>query len=116
MKSIKQIQDEMNSIQVEISTGKDLSDTMINRLKKRYSFMVMCKMYLESNPTVEFLDKEKDRLSNRVNLINAGYEPNQRLIEANLRKEEQAEHNDYNKIMGLKLVKDQLQSIKFILS
>lgn len=116
MKSIKQLQQEMANIQVQISTEDDLSTPAINKLKKRYSFLKLCIMYLEEKPTIEFLDKEKDRLTNRVNLINAGYEPDKRLIASGLKKEEQAEHSDYNKLMGMPKLKEQLKSISFLLS
>jgi hypothetical protein len=117
MKSIKKIEQEMNNIQVEISTNsKEYTETAINRMKKRHSFLCVCKMYLESKPTDDFLEKEKERLSTRINLINAGYEPDQRLIDAGLKKEEQSEHKDYNKIMGLPKIKEQLKSIQFLLS
>lgn len=116
MKSIKQIEQDMDAIQTAISTGLDLKKIHITRMKKKYAFLKVCKMYLQTTPTRDFLDKEKERLSTRVNLINAGYVPDKRLIQANMRKEEQAEHRDYNKIMGLPKIKEQLKSIIFLLS
>lgn len=115
MKTINQVVQEMNEIQVAISTGSH-KQIQISRMKKRYSFLKLCKMYLKEEPTNDFLYKESERLSNRVDLINKGYKPDQRLIDANLRKEEQAEHKDYNKIMGLPKVKEQLRAIQFLIS
>ena len=116
MKTATQIQKEMDALQVEISTNKDLTKPQRTRIRKRYQFLNLCKTYIQGEPTKEYLQKEKDRLNNKVNLINAGYIPDQRLIDACLKKEEQKEHKDYNKIMGLAKFKDQLRSIQFLLS
>ena len=116
MKSIKKIEQEMDSIQVEISTNSVYyKETDINRMKKRYIFLKMCYMYIESSPTDDFLNKEKDRLLNKINLINAGYEPNMKLIERGLKKEEQDEHKFYNKIMNVSKFKEQLKCINFLI-
>jgi len=116
MKSISQIDNEINGLQVQLSTSKDLKKSDVTKIKKRHSFLKICKMYIESNTTHEFLNKEKDRLQNKVNLINAGYVPDKRLINSGLKKEEQKEHQDYNKIMDLPKFKEQLRSVIFLLS
>jgi len=116
MKTITIIQKEMGSIQVDLSSSKGLSKSDVTKLKKKYSFLKMCKMYLESNPTEEYLLKEKEKLNARINAINSGYIPDQRLIDAGLKKEERKERADYNKIMGITKTRNQLQAIKFLLS
>ncbi len=115
MKSIKSIEQEMTNIQVSLST-EEHKKSVISRMKKRHSFLLTCKMYLKTNPTTEFIHKEKERLITRINLINAGYTPDKRLIDNGFRKEEQKEHADYNKIMGLGKCKDQLKAISFLIS
>jgi len=116
MKTITEIQKEMDSIKVDMmSNTKNISKSDKTKLKKRHQFLTICKMYLESNPTEEYLVKEKERLNSRVTAINKGYVPDKRLIEAGLKKEERKEHADYNKIMGLTKTRNQLQSIKFLL-
>jgi hypothetical protein len=43
--------------------------SVLNRAKKRIQFLKVCKAYLESEPTTEFLNKEKERLEKRLRLI-----------------------------------------------
>ncbi len=116
MKSIRELQQEMDNIQVEISTNmKAYTEVQVNRMKKRFAFLGMCRAYLESLPTEDFLNKEKDRLNNKINLINAGYVPNQKLLDAGLNKQEQEEHKEYNKLMNMAKWKGQLKAIKFLI-
>lgn len=115
MKKVSKLTEEMDLIQVEISTG-DLKKNEISKLKKRYSFLKLCVSYIQSNPTSEFLQNEKKRLSNKIKLINDGYIPNKRFLEQGLYKEEKKEHKDYNKIMGIDKWKEQLKSIVFLIN
>jgi len=116
MKQVIKIKSEMTDLQVEISTGKDLKRAQIKRLKTRYQFLQLCVSYLQTEPSVDYIKKEKERLQNKINLINAGYFPDKRLIEAGLRREEQKEHKQYNKIMSLDKFKAQLKAINYLLS
>jgi len=115
MKSSIEIKNEMTSLQADLCT-KGLKKMEVSKIKKRYEFLKICKMYIESNPTHEFLHKEKDRLQNKINLINAGYKPDQKLIDRGFKKEEQKEHKDYNKIMGIAKFKEQLKGIQYLIS
>lgn len=114
MKTATQIKAEMDSLQVELST-RDLKKQQIAKIKKRYAFLKVCMAYINSEPTHEFLHKEKERLNNKINLINAGYIPDQRLIDSGFKKQEKKEHQDYNKIMSLDKFKEQLKSINFLI-
>ncbi len=115
MRTAVSIKAEMDSIQVSLSTGRGLTKQFIAKEKKRHSFLKLCKAYLEGDPAHEFIAKEKKRIQERIKLIDAGYKPNQRLIDAELVKEERKEHADYNKIMGMQKCKDQLKAINFLL-
>jgi len=114
MKSSTEIKNEMLSLQSELCT-KGLKKTEISKIKKRYEFLKICKMYIESGPTHDFLHKEKERLQNKIKLINAGYKPDKRLIANGFKKEEQKEHKDYNKIMGIDKFKAQLKGIQYLI-
>ncbi len=115
MRSLVEIKAEMDGIQVALSTGKKLTKEFIAKEKKRYSFLKLCKVYLEGDPLEGFIKAEKMRIQNRIKVINEGYKPNQRLIDAELKKEERKEHKDYNNIMGLPKCKQQLKAINFLL-
>jgi len=115
MKSAIEIKNEMTSLQSELCT-KGLNKTEISKIKKRFEFLKICKAYVETEPTHDFLHREKERLQNKIKLINAGYKPDKRLIDMGFKKEEQRDHLDYNKIMGLPKFKEQLRSINFMLS
>lgn len=49
--------------------------TSIKNLRKKLEFVRMIEMYLRSNPTEEYLQKEKHRLSNRIEAIRHGEPP-----------------------------------------
>lgn len=52
---------------------KDLKPSQETALKKKLAFLTQMKNYLESNPTEAFLEKEKDRLIHRLNLLKGDY-------------------------------------------
>jgi len=52
---------------------KDLKPSQETALKKKLAFLTQMKNCLESNPTEAFLEKEKDRLIHRLNLLKGDY-------------------------------------------
>lgn len=115
MKTIKILKSEMEDIKSDMKREKE-ADTKesLNRYKKlnaKLSHLKLCLMYLESEPTVEFITKEKDRLTNRVNkLMDLYVEPVGWLKTLKLRHK-----RDYEKEMGIPKLRKQLSTLYFLL-
>lgn len=82
------------------------------KLKIEYDFLNVCKLYLETEPTEEFIKKEKKRLENRLQLISEGYKHDERQT----LKDQKKDRKDYDKLMGVSKIKSQLKAIYFLLS
>lgn len=66
MKTKKNVQNEINEI-VEMLTTQELKPKVAGALKKRLPVLKECLMYLETNPTDEFVAKELERLDYLIN-------------------------------------------------
>ena len=116
MKTIKKLQSEMDSVKSEIENYQKIdTPENIRRVKKcrtRFSHLKWCKQYIESNPTQAFLEKERDRLSNRINKFLENYiEP----VMAN-KSEATKEKKAFEKDMGIPKIRKQLTAINFLLN
>lgn len=79
MKTVKKLQKDIDEI---LSEMKDLNKSdnsadrrAFKRLKKRVQYLKIVLMYLETNPTKEFCEKEKLRLENRIELLMKTFSP-----------------------------------------
>lgn len=81
-------------------------------LKKKLAFLTQMKNYLESNQTEAFLEKEKDRLIHRLNLLKGDY-PSLPDVD---KKTEQAAIKEYEKNLGVPLLRLQIKTLRFILN
>lgn len=109
MKAIEYLQDELTEL---LNTNQDdFTKPQLNRIKKRIQFVRTCVMYLESNPSEDFLNKEASRLKARIGLIADSFKDYSRPagVRGSIRKY-------YDKEMGVPLLNIQLRTIKFILN
>ena len=83
---------------------------VLKKAKKRIQFLNVCLNYLESQPKNEFLEKEKKRLENRLNLIDKGFE--HWAITASVKDPKK----EYAKLMDVKTVKEHLKTIRFLIN
>lgn len=116
MKTIKKLQSEIDDKLSDINNYNKSNDPKIKKklkpAKLRLAYLKMCMMYVESQPTVEFIMKERDRLSDRVTaFLNVYEEPK------NVTGTLGAKHRkDYEREMGIPKIRKQLTALKYLLN
>lgn len=112
MKKLKTVTNELKELIREASAAKD--PKIKRKLKLKIPFLRMCAMYIESNPTNEFVEGEILRINNRIELISDGFE-----YWASLPREESLSGSKlltfYYKEMGVPKLRRQLQALRFLL-
>jgi len=71
MKKLKTITDELKGLIREASAEND--PKVKKKLKLRIPFLRMCVMYVESNPSDDFINSEIERINNRIEKISDGF-------------------------------------------
>lgn len=112
MKQINELTDEISEITNEMLANKKrrkgevgfITPGGIKKMKARKEYLELCISYLKTNPTPEYIAKEKQRLLNRNDLIMKG-------LPSNASKKEK---RDYEKLMDLPKVRLQLRTLNFI--
>ncbi len=128
MKSLHEIEKEIKLI-IDLNEQERLGrieqkKAVVDRRKKRVAFLKLCGEYLSSNPTKEFLSKEKDRIEGRISAIEMSYnvdalDPSIKIKKTRkgfTSKNELEIQKDYKKLMGVPDLKEQLKSIVFLLN
>lgn len=113
MKNIEQVKKEIAELQKE---GEELRGTkMYKRIEKKVGALYKCQLYLESNPTQEFIEKQKADLKKRLKIIAAGLSVwlRENPQEGNSTKNPKSK---YNTLMGVKTIKQQLATLEYLLS
>lgn len=111
MKKVQDIQKEVDEINEELAANKKrkkgevgfLKAGAVKKLKSRKEYLLTCIAYLNTNPTQEFIDKEKERLMGRNNKIMEGMPDGSRKIK-----------RDYEKLMDLPKIRLQMRTLQFI--
>jgi len=117
MKSIIELNKEIDSLILEIKTLEDTEDKKhfrkAKQLRKRVAYLRYILLYLESLPSEEYLKKEKEKMSNRIGLLMLNYQPlDERFTKAQVSKHKK----NHEKEMGVTKIKDQLKTIDFLIS
>jgi predicted nuclease with TOPRIM domain len=107
MKKLKDIKTEMELL-MATNGGNESS---INAARKRLQFLSVCKNYLETKPTEDFLLQEKERIKKRISLLEEWF-PAYKGISTDQRKW----RAEYNKETGVGTLKTQLKTINFLLN
>ena len=113
MKTVTELQKERTSVLCQYQESEDKREC--NRLKKRADFLKICIMYLETNPTIEFLTAEQNKLTNRINII----EKEAPVIDKTNDGTEAYTKNErakYMKTMNISDTRTKLSTINFLLS
>lgn len=115
MKTAKELKSEMKEVleAMEFQKKKDdkKSANAIRRLKGKLEYLKLCLLYIESKPSEEFVKKEKERLTNRINAFMELYK-----VPESWGKTLKARHKrEYEKDMGVFKLRKQLSTIHFIL-
>lgn len=90
--------------------------SMLSKTKKRIEFLRLCKSYLESNPSEEFLKKDEERILNRMKLIHEGFDA---WLKNGEEKPKVKKREDlktiYEKKMDMPSLREKLATLKYIL-
>ncbi len=125
MKSIEPLKEEVVEILKEIQLNKKrkkgevgyITPGGIKKMKARKEYLDTCIAYLQTNPSPDFIEKEKSRLLNRNNVIMDGlpkektYTNSSGFIDSKRWKKAKKE---YEKLMELPKVRLQLKTLNFI--
>jgi hypothetical protein len=83
------------------------------RIGKRVAHLKMCVSYLKSDPSEDFIKKERDRVANRINLLlEAWIEPHESVQEKEAKKMKKL----YEKDMGIPQLRNQMSVLNFLLN
>lgn len=115
MKTIQTLKSEMEEVMSEMKHEKEVdTKESINRYKKlnkRLCHLKICLLYIESDPSIDFVKKEKDRVTNRINLFMDKY-----VTPEGWGSSMKSKHKrDYEKEMGIPKLRKQLSTLHFIL-
>lgn len=85
----------------------------LNVARKRVAFLNICIAYLKEYPAKEFIEKEINRLENRLLLIDQNYEPAFWKTEMTFLSDK-SKFKDYQKDNGVPKLKEQIRALRFI--
>lgn len=111
---------QMERLQIGINKSKTDKETSLLRkqkktMKKRLEFLTFCRNYIETNPSPDFVKKESERLTNRINMFMKNYEPPKN-AETMFLKDVKAHKKAFEKEMGIPKIKTQLTTLNFLLN
>lgn len=115
MKTIKDIDLMLDAHLKDYRLAKeDHDERRMSKISKLMEPLKRYRMYLQTNPSVAFLESERERLIRKIDAISDGYSAwfDTSPEASGLNNPEK----HYHTIMGTKKVKDQLASINFLLS
>ena len=103
-------------IETVINESKSIQDCRYKRnIQKRVEFLRQMQFYLETNPTIDFLQKQYDKLSNKIDCIDKEYFDNyewaSKLDVITRRKT----RNTFDEMYDVKKIKNQMKSLKYLL-
>ena len=113
MKTLEKVQSEISALQKEADTP-NLPKKDYKKIEKKVKLLYQCQLYLETNPTAEFLEKQKEDLKKKLKAIDAGFLQwsSNNPQEANSVKNPKSK---YNSIMGTKNFKAQLLTLQYLI-
>lgn len=90
---------------------RDTDSKVLKRAKKKIQLLNTCRMYLQSKPDKEFVEKEIKRLENRINLISAEFVEPQKADKKTVTKLRKSHEAEY----GVSHLRTQLRTLRIIL-
>lgn len=68
MKTAKELEVELSEVKQQIIEWDKTHDKPNRKLRKRIPFLKLCIMYMEENPSKEFMKSEIEKVENKINL------------------------------------------------
>lgn len=113
MITINKLTEELSTLMLRLDNdGPKMKKMERTKMANRITFLRQTITYLEQDNRQEFLEKELNRLNNRVQLINDGYAD---WIPAKWFEKEKDKLKEYLKEMGVPKLKTQIKALRFIL-
>lgn len=109
MKKLQELNKEIKDIESLETRGEKAS--VIKRRGKRVAFLKFCVKYLETQPSIDFIKKEKGRISGIVDSVQSGY-----TSYIGVNTDPRKWKAEYNKETGLMKLKEQLRTLNFLLN
>jgi len=107
MKTAKEIETEISIVRKEIKDGKS-----IRRNKARIVFLRQCKLYIETDPSLSYLNSEVETIKFKIKVLDERYPA--WCAQKNLSQWKNP-LSHYRSEAGIPLLKSQLKTLKFIL-
>lgn len=107
MRSLLDVNTEIATLHEECTTGSVLKPSQLSRKKNKIEFLKIIKIYLESGPTLEYINLEIDRLENKITLLSNSFDRSQY-------KDPKEAFKKYEKDMGIPRLRVQLRTLRFI--
>lgn len=107
MRSLLDVKTEIATLIEDCTTGSALKQSQISRRKNRIQYLKMISTYLESGPTISYIDLEIDRIQNRIALLSNSFDRSQY-------KDPKEAFKKYEKEMGIPDLRTQLRTLRFI--
>jgi len=112
MKTEKYLKEQIEKIAHDCFHERE--ENALKVLMDRMSFAKNCLLYIQTNPSEEFLTKERDRINNRVDMLMKSYVG---LNETKNSVSKCLKHKkDYEKEMGIPHLRKQLSTLNFLLN
>lgn len=110
MKTLEEVKKQITDLREE---AKGLGKKEAKKICKRLGLLYSVQLYLETSPTQQFIEKQKDNLEYKVKVINDGFSTwrNNNPKDSNVNNPK----SKYNSYMGLRQVREQLATINYIL-
>src|SRR3954467_5614827 len=107
MRSLLDVNTAIATLIEECTTGSALTKAQLSRKKNRIEYLKTIKNYLESGPTLEFIDLEINRLENRIALLSNSFDRSQY-------KDPKEAYKKYEKDMDIPFLRKQVRTLRYI--
>lgn len=112
MKTLEYVQQELQDAIKLGETGLSKKEAKV--CEKRIKHLYSCRLYLETNPTQEFVQKQFEDVKRKIKIINSGFH---KWLQNNQKEADGVANpkSKYNTLMGLKNLKAQLNTLDYLL-
>lgn len=113
MRTIKQVNEEIKEIENRLNT-EELKKSVSTKLRKRITHLRKCKMYIETNPSTQYMNDEIKKIETKISLrlacfILEGVDAMPKSLVNKLKREFEKEYD-------IPKLREQVKTIRYILS
>jgi len=114
MKTLESIKSEI-AIDRKQAEKEDLTKREAKQIEKRIKKLYACQLYLETDPTETFIQKQKADVSKKIKIINDGFSD---WLKNNAKESDGCKNpkSKYQTYMGLKNLKAQYLTLSYLLT